>query len=333
VPALERHGIQRPADLVRSAAVARAYYLDGRSKSEIAKEFGISRFKVARILDQAKEAGVVRIEINAPAGIDDALSEQVRKTFGLRHVVVVEAESNQEAELRSTLAHTATAMLSEIVTEDDVVGIGYGRTLTIMAQSMVSLAHCPIVQLTGALLGINRTENSVELVRQISGRNGGPAYPMYTPQVLPDAMTAATLRRQPEVAETYRQFAYVTKAVVAVGSWDPPSSQLYDSLAETERQALLARGVVAEVCATLLDVQGNAVAPEFTERCIAISTEQLHAIDEVIVVAGGPHKVAAVKSVVVGGYAKSLITDVTLARALMWQETGDSPAAARPPVA
>jgi DNA-binding transcriptional regulator LsrR (DeoR family) len=244
--------------------------------------------------------------------------------------VVVEAESNQEAELRSTLAHTATAMLSEIVTEDDVVGIGYGRTLTIMAQSMVSLAHCPIVQLTGALLGINRTENSVELVRQISGRNGGPAYPMYTPQVLPDALTAATLRRQPEVAETYRQFGYVTKAVVAVGSWDPPSSQLYDSLPEFEREALLGRGVVAEVCATLLDVQGNAVAPDFTERCIAISAEQLHAIDEVIVVAGGPHKVAAVRSVVVGGYAKSLITDVTLARALMWQETGDSPAAARP---
>lgn len=314
---LEAQRILRPTELVRAAAVARSYYLDGRSKSEIAEEFGISRFKVARILDQAKEAGLVRIEIRPPAGIDDALSEQVRKAFGLRHVIVVAGEGHNEVELRSSLAHTATALLSEIVTEDDVVGIGYGRTLTIMAQTMDALARCPIVQLTGALLGVNRDENSVELVRQISGRNGGPAYPMYTPQVLPDAATAATLRKQPEVAETYRQFAKVTKAVVAVGSWTPPSSQLYDSLPEDERAELLRQGVVAEVCATLLDAQGNTVAPAFSDRCISITGEQLHGIEDVIAVAGGPHKVAAVRSVILSGHAKSLITDTTLARALV----------------
>jgi DNA-binding transcriptional regulator LsrR (DeoR family) len=317
VAPLELQGIHRPTELVRAAAVARLYYLENKSKSEIAEEFGISRFKVARILDQARDAGLVRIEIRPPAGIDDSLSESVRKTFGLRHVVVVAADGNDEVGLRSSLAHTATALLSEIVTEDDVVGIGYGRTLTIMAQTMDALARCPIVQLTGALLGVNRDENSVELVRQISRRNGGPAYPMYTPQVLPDAATAATLRKQPEVAETYRQFGNVTKAVVAVGSWKPPSSQLYDSLSEAERKALLKRGVAAEVCATLLDLQGNTVAPDFSERCISITGEQLQAIEDVIAVAGGPHKVAAVRSVILGGHAKSLITDTTLARALL----------------
>jgi DNA-binding transcriptional regulator LsrR (DeoR family) len=162
---LPSQGLRRPSELVRAAAMARAYYLDGRSKSEIADEFGISRFKVARIIDQAREAGLVRIEISAPAGIDDALSEQVRKAFGLRHVVAIAVESADEVVLRNRLAQTATELLSEIVTEDDVLGIGYGRTLTIMAQTMDSLACCPIVQLTGALLGINRTENTVELVR------------------------------------------------------------------------------------------------------------------------------------------------------------------------
>ena len=85
--------------------------------------------------------------------------------------------------LRTALAQTATALVSELVTENDVLGVGYGRTLTIMAQTMDSLACCPVVQLTGALLGVNAEENSVELVRQISARNGGPAFPMYMPQV------------------------------------------------------------------------------------------------------------------------------------------------------
>ena len=41
----------KPTELVRSAAIARRYYIDGRSKSQIATEFAISRFKVARTLE------------------------------------------------------------------------------------------------------------------------------------------------------------------------------------------------------------------------------------------------------------------------------------------
>jgi len=41
-----------PAELVRLAAVARRFYVDGRSKLELAEEFGVSRFKIARLLDQ-----------------------------------------------------------------------------------------------------------------------------------------------------------------------------------------------------------------------------------------------------------------------------------------
>jgi DNA-binding transcriptional regulator LsrR (DeoR family) len=313
----EPRRLRRPAEMVRAATVARLYFLESKSKSEIADQLGINRFKVARILDDAKEAGVVRIEITMPDGIDDALSERLRQAYGLRHGVVVEAGDTNEVHLRHALAQTATALVSEVVTESDVLGVGYGRTLTIMAESMDSLARCPVVQLTGALLGVNTEENSVELVRQISARNGGPAFPMYAPQVLPDVTTAATLRRQPEVAEAYRRFPDVTKAVVAVGSWNPPSSQLYDALPVKERTALLKRGVSAEICATLLAADGTTVAQDFSDRCISIGSEQLGAIDEVIAVAGGRHKTAAVRAVLLSGYAKSLVTDTTLARELL----------------
>jgi DNA-binding transcriptional regulator LsrR (DeoR family) len=319
MPSSEAGVVLGPAELVRAATVARLYFLDGKSKSDIAGELGISRFKVARILDSARDSGVVRISISVPSRIDDSLSEQVRKAFGLRHVVAVTVDvgDNSELRVRRALAQTATALVSELVTEADVLGVGYGRTLTIMADTMDALARCPVVQLTGALVGVNMEENSVELVRQISARNGGPAFPMYTPQVLPDAKTAATLRRQPEVAEAHRRFPTVTKAVVAVGSWNPPSSQLYDALPPKERAALVKRGVTAEICATLLDADGVTVAPDFSDRCISISGDQLRAIDEVIAVAGGRHKAAAVRSVILSGHAKSLVTDTALAAELL----------------
>jgi len=107
--------------------------------------------------------------------------------------------------------------------------------------------------------------------------------------------------------------------VVAIGSWDPPRSQLYDSLPERQRTALRRKGVLAEVGAVLLDGDGTEVATDFTERCISISGRQLRAIDEVVGVAGGTAKADAVRAVIAGGYAKSLVADSSLATALLAQ--------------
>jgi DNA-binding transcriptional regulator LsrR (DeoR family) len=306
-----------PGELVRAATVARSYFLDGRSKKEIAADLGISRFKVARILDDAREAGIVHIEIRLPVGLDAPLAARLQAAYGLRHAIVVDTPEEPEAHMRDELARAAAALLSEIVVAEDVLGVGYGRTLTVMAETMGSLAPCPVVQLTGALLGVNMDENSVELVRQISARSGGPAFPMYAPQVLPDAKTAALLRLQPEVTEAYRRFDTVTKAVVAVGSWDPPRSQLYESLPDRQREALRRKGVMAEVCAVLLDADGREAAPDFTDRCISIRGAQLRRIPDVLAVAGGAAKAEAVRAVLAGGYATSLVVDTALATALL----------------
>jgi DNA-binding transcriptional regulator LsrR (DeoR family) len=312
-----REVVLGPGELVRAATVARSYFLDGRSKSEIAADLGISRFKVARILDEARAAGIVRIEIRLPVGLDAPLAARLQAAYGLRHAIVVDTPEEPETHMRDELARAAAALLSEIVTDEDVLGVGYGRTLTVMAETMGRLAACPVVQLTGALLGVNMDENSVELVRQISARSGGPAFPMYAPQVLPDAKTAALLRLQPEVTEAYRRFDTVTKAVVAVGSWDPPRSQLYESLPDRQREALQRKGVKAEVCAVLLDAEGREVAPEFTERCISIRGAQLREIADVVAVAGGAPKASAVRAVLSGGYATSIVVDTALATALL----------------
>jgi DNA-binding transcriptional regulator LsrR (DeoR family) len=306
-----------PAELVRLAAVARRFYVDGRSKLEIAAEFGLSRFKVARLLDQALSRGIVRIEIGVPAQIDAELSERIRAAYRLHHAIVVDTPEHPETDLRAHLARVAADLLAETVVEGDILGLGYGRTLTVMTEALTRLAHCTVVQLSGALLGVNVQENTIELVRRVASVSGGPAFPIYTPQVLPDFATAEALRREPQVAEAQRRWNQLTKAIVAVGSWNPPHSQLYLALSQRERDRLRAEGACAELCANLLDADGQPVATDFTDRCITITAAQLRTVDEVIAVGGGSDKVAAFKAVLRGGYATSLITDVIVARALL----------------
>jgi len=308
-----------PAELVRLAAVARRFYVDGRPKLEIAEEFGLSRFKVARLLDQALARGIVRIEVGVPAQIDAETSERLRATYHLRHAIVVDSPEHPETDLRANLARVAAGLLTETVVEGDILGLGYGRTLTVMTEALTRLARCTVVQLSGALLGVNVQENSIELVRRVATVAGGPAFPIYTPQVLPNYATAEALRREPQVAEAQRHWNQLTKAVVAIGSWDPPHSQLYVSLSQRERDLLRAQGACAELCANLLDADGQPVATDFTDRCITITAGQLRTVDEVIAVGGGHDKIAAFRAILKGGYATSVVTDVIVARALLDQ--------------
>jgi DNA-binding transcriptional regulator LsrR (DeoR family) len=307
----------RTTDLLRLAAIARDFYLDGKSKSDIAETYGISRFKVARLLEEARATGVIRLSVDVPFGIDPEMSWRLQSAYGLRHAIVIDSPEVPETLLRARLARVAGNLLTEIVTEQDVLGVGYGRTLTVLTESLASLPACTVVQVTGALVGVNPAENSVELVSRIAAVSGGPAFSIYSPQVLPDAVTALTLRSQPEVAEAFQRFDSITKAILPVGSWNPPHSQLYDALTPEERAELRALGACAEIGATLVDSSGQQIAPEFSERCIAISGEQLKRIDEVIIVGGGLAKAAAIRAVLIGGFANAVVTERGAAHALL----------------
>src|SRR6202050_714960 len=88
----------RPSEVVLAARVARQYYLEGVSKVDIADRLGISRFRVARVLAGAGDAGLVRIEIGLPGGsLDAALSAELCSAFGLRHAFVFNFPDDEPA--------------------------------------------------------------------------------------------------------------------------------------------------------------------------------------------------------------------------------------------
>lgn len=296
-----------------AARVATRHYLEGRTNVEVAEELGISRFRVARLLEVARAEGIVRFSINLPLGMEAELSEDLRQRHDLDHCLVVPGTNDPEV-LRDRLGRTAVALLQELVDEDDVLGVAWGRTLSAMTRHLDQLPPCPIVQLTGVAGDI--AQNSVELIRQISDRSGGQAFPIYAPMVLPDASTLNGLRRQDSVAHAMARHRDVTVAVVAVGSWDPPDSQLLSSLTPRSRQRLVRHGVRAEVCGTLLTDTGTEVSV-LSEHLLAIEPAQLRRIPRVLAVAGGESKINAIRSALASGLISSLVTDETVARALL----------------
>src|SRR3954451_20584498 len=121
-----------PAALVLMATVARRYYLDGTSKSDIAADLGLSRFKVARMIERARASGMVRVELDSQGGIDLELSVRLGEAYGLRRCVVVHTAEDDDRLLRNGLGRAAAELLTEIVEPGDVLGLAWARSLMAM---------------------------------------------------------------------------------------------------------------------------------------------------------------------------------------------------------
>jgi DNA-binding transcriptional regulator LsrR (DeoR family) len=305
-----------PAALVLMATVARRYYLEGSSKSDIAAELGLSRFKVARMLERARATGLVRIELDARGEINLDLSVHLRTAHGLRHCVVIDAPEDDESLLRSALGRGAAELLTEIIQPGDVLGLAWSRSLMAMRNSLTRLPACDVVQLTGAL-SLPDDDSSIELVRDLARRSNGQGYFYYAPMVLPDAATARVLRTQPDIARAIQRYPDVTKAVIGVGAWRQGLSTVVGALTEQEGREIYDLGVRGELSGVQIDGEGNPVTTPLTDRLLGINAEQLHAVPDVIAVAYGTAKVGAVHAGIRGGFITSLVTHTAMARELL----------------
>ncbi len=301
----------------QAALVAKRFFVDGLSQIEIGQSLGISRFKVARLLSYARDTGIVEININMPSGIDVDMSSALQEKSGLARTYVLDrAVSDKGSGLLEALGALAAEVFTGIVSEADVVGVAWGRSLDAMAAAMKTMPRCEVVQLVGGMPNIDPGTNSVDLVRRLGELGGGRVYPLHAPLVTGDAELANQLKRDPAASDTISMFARVTKAFVGIGSWDPPDSSLFGLVEPDVRSHLLEIGAVSDVCANLVDGDGKPVSGPLAGRTIAITAEELKAVPQVVGVAGGTGKLDAIRGALKSGMIDSLVTDYHTALAL-----------------
>ena len=91
------------------AYVARRYYLEDQRQSDIAKELGVSRPLISRMLSEARELGVVEITIHEPGARREDLMERLRSFHAIQSGVLVE-DGKDEDETNRALSQGAVAV-------------------------------------------------------------------------------------------------------------------------------------------------------------------------------------------------------------------------------
>ncbi len=309
--------VRGPLQKLQASLVARHFYLDGRSKSEIAKELGISRFKVARLIDMAHAEGIVRIEIQEQRDLNADLAEALRLKFGLREVLVLDGPDLPSASLVEPLGLLLAEFLEERLKDGQLFGVALGRVIEAASRAVQKLKKVDVVQAAGIPPGLDLSRNPTEIVNRFQRASGGEAFPLFGPMWVADQSLAEKLRQEPSISSAMSKYDSIDALIVGIGSWSPQESGLSAGFLDDWRRDALKKNVCADLCATLIDPDGNVVPSPLDEVGLCLGAEQLRAIPQRIGVGGGKEKVRAVKAVLTGGWLDTLITDATIARSLI----------------
>ena len=99
----------------RLAYVARRYYLDDCKQSDIAKELGVSRPLISRMLSEARQLGVVEITIREPGDRGAGLLERLCSASALHGGVLTE-DGTDDRMTNCALAEGAAGLLETLHT-------------------------------------------------------------------------------------------------------------------------------------------------------------------------------------------------------------------------
>ncbi|ROS47959.1 sugar-binding transcriptional regulator [Frigoribacterium sp. PhB24] len=312
---MERHvpGPDRDQRILM-ADLARAYYVDDRSKVDLAAGFGLSRFQVAKLLRSARDHGVVSIQINDPRR--PSRDDDLARLLDIERVQVVDVTGTTGQQAGERIGNAVMAALTHTLRPRTTVGISWSRTMDLAARSMPDLPPCTIVQLAGAL----QVVGSGTLPQVIGTLGSSPeitTLPIHAPLVVDKPSTARDLMRQPEIAEALERADHLDLAVVAVGGWRQGESSVWEKVGAADRAEAAAAGAVGEISGRLFDAAGRVVSTSLDDRLIGVRFDQLARTPQVIAVAHGPGRAEAVVASAHAGFVTHLIVDTTLAEALI----------------
>lgn len=294
------------------------YYMENYTQHQIAEAMGLSRAKVIRLLEDAKTDGIIQFNFRKDDSTRVSLEKNLIAAYGLNDAFVVPTPLN-EATLTHTISRAAALYVSDHLRPGGYLNIGYGDTVSSMLGYLAKEHEDPInvVSMTG---GVSYYLPSVS----------STAYAMHlflipSPLIVSSSEVRDALLGEKSIQEIYAMTEHADMSVVGIGAAVEGATVLRNGIIrESELAILKMQGSVGDVLNHFYDSEGNPITTEIENRTISTDIEKLRTMKNVVGVAGGSEKVAAIKAVLRGGYLNVLVTDSKTAEELLLSSASSS---------
>jgi DNA-binding transcriptional regulator LsrR (DeoR family) len=312
------------------ATVASLYYLLNQSQGEIAARLDISSSKVSRLIKEAREKGIVEIQIRMPVPRDLELEQELIQRYSLKDAYVLQTspDSDPDMQLRAIgqLAASYVQRALEHCPTGSSVGVAWGTGVHAAVSSLPDnyTQNMDVVQLLGGV-GASVVD-SPDLARIVAQKLGGRHYDLHAPVLVEKPTTRDMFLSEPTVREGIQRAKAVKLAITGIGTVNHDASSFLRAglLSRAELNQLRDQGIVGEICGRFYSITGEHESFEINHRIISIELDDLRKIAQSVAVARGRLKAQAILGTLRGKFVKVLATDDVTVRAVldMDDETG-----------
>ena len=303
--------------------VCHFYYRDQLTMAEIGDRLSMSRHRVGRLLKDALESGIVKIEIEAPSNENEELERALERRFGLKASLIVDVLPDLPPDdVKRVTCKAGAGLARELLEPTSIIGVGWGSTTFELVRQFepLDLPGATVVQITGGNKRVSVQFDCNEVTRRLAEKLNVEPVLLHAPGIVDKAETRALLMRETAIAETFRRYGQIDIAIVGIGSIVPEvRSLLVQSgyIPDTELTALRSAGAVGDVFSYFLDADGQVVRTGLYDRLITIGLPEIRRIATTIGIATGAAKARAVAAAMRGGFVNILVADSGLAQALV----------------
>ncbi len=295
------------------ARIASMYYEDGLTQNTIARQVGLSRVKIYRLLKEARAEQVVQITINWPIERDARLEEALRQRFGLKEALVLQTTSHDPSPALQRLGQLGARYLEQTLKDDTTLAVCLGRSTyeVIHAIRPGFRAQVRVAQAIGSMPFAMGELDSAALARLLALKLGGEVLYLSSP-VMADSLEAAeVLRSQQGIERTLQAARMADVALVGIGNLDPATSGFVKAgfITPEDLAALANDGAVGDVAGQIFTLSGELHPCEYNHRVIGVTFQDLCNIPTTVAVAMGREKVKAILGCLRTCIVKVLCTD------------------------
>jgi len=255
--------------------IAKLHFEEGLSQGEVAQKLGLSRAKVNRLLQTARDRGIVRVLVVPKLGHAylRGIEDDLKAAYGLKDALLISGRegiingalnSNAQEAIVEQLAHIASEYLDRQLTNQDVLCINWGRVMRAVVDHLHPSKTLPTLKVLPLLGNLSSQPDSFEanlLAQEVAFAYGARFNWLVAPAIVRNLRQQVVVRALPLVKPTLEEIGQATIAITAIGPANAEQSTVVQRgwLAPDEVQALIDRGAVGEICSWWFDAQGEEI--------------------------------------------------------------------------
>lgn len=303
--------------------VAELYYEHAMTQEEIAKHLTLTRWKVGRMLKEARDQGIVKIEIVHPRARLRHLEAELLSTYSLREAIVVPANGDSDTQ-RHDVARAAADCLSDQRPVPSRVGVSWGRTMDEVAAVIAPgwARGVEVVQVNGAVTR-GRNPSGGAVAAELARQGPGSARLLAAPAILGSAATRQVIEADTSVRQVLEAARGADVLLFSLGALSADSVLVESGyLTAKDVARLRAIGSVGDVLGRFIGADGREVSEDLSERTVALSLDEIRKAPVSIAVASGVEKAAVARAAVTSGLCTSLVADSDVVEGILRLDAG-----------